>query len=85
MQWEPPRSIICGKESDVRPRPNMGYLSGQNPTEGYCSRRPSPSLTWGSHYVGARELGPRVGEPKPHGETPIGGNPSPHMTYLPTS
>ena len=29
------------------------------PDGGYCSRRPSPSPTWGSHLPGARELGPK--------------------------
>ena len=54
------------------------------PDGGYCSRRPSPSPTWGSRFVGARQLGPRVGEPKPNGKTPFGGNSSPNMTYLRT-
>ena len=30
------------------------------------------------------EVGPWVGEQKPLGKTPLGGNPSPNMTYLPT-
>ena len=34
--------------------------------------------------MGAREVGPRVGEQKPLGKTPPGGNPGPEMTYLPT-
>ena len=34
--------------------------------------------------MGAREVVPWVGEQKPLGETPLGGNPSPEMTYLPT-
>ena len=55
------------------------------PDWGYCSRRPRPSPTWGSRFVGARELGPWVGEPKPQGKNPFGRNPSPDMTYLPTS
>ena len=80
MQWDPPSCIIHSKERDVRPRLNMGYLSGQNPMGGYCSRRPSPSPAWSSHLVGAAELGPWVGEPKPQGKTPIGGNLRPDKT-----
>ena len=34
--------------------------------------------------MGARELGPRLGEPKPHGKIAFVGTPSPDMTYLPT-
>ena len=65
------------------PRSNMGYLSWHNPMEGTASQRPSPSPTWGSRFVGARELGPRVAEPKLQGKTLFRGNPSPDMTYLP--
>ena len=54
------------------------------PAVGYCSRSPRPSPMRGSHFVGAREVGPLVGEQKPLGETPLGANPSPEMTYLPT-
>ena len=35
--------------------------------------------------MGERELEPWVGEPKPQGKISLGGNPSPDMTYLPTS
>ena len=34
--------------------------------------------------MGARAVGPWVGEQKPLGKTPLGGSPSPEMTYLPT-
>ena len=34
--------------------------------------------------MGAREVGPWVSDQKPLGKTPLGGNPSPEMTYLPT-
>ena len=54
------------------------------PAVGYCSRRPRPSPMWGSRFVGARAVGPWVCEQKPLGKTPLGGNPSPEMTYLPT-
>ena len=86
MRWDPPPRIIRPKEMNVRPRSNMGYVSGQDPMEGiaYCSRQLSPSPTWGSRFVGARELGPREGEPKLLRKTPFGGNPSLAMTYLPT-
>ena len=54
------------------------------PAVGYCSRRPRPSPMWGSRFVGAREVGRLVLEQKPLGKTPLGGNPSPEMTYLPS-
>ena len=54
------------------------------PAVGYCSRGPRPSPTWGSRFVGARAVGPWVGEQKPLGKTPLRGKPSPEMTYLPT-
>ena len=54
------------------------------PAVGYCSRRPCPSPMWGSRFVGPREVGPWVGEQKPLNKTPLRGNPSPEMTYLPT-
>ena len=53
-------------------------------TVGYCSWRPHSSTMWGNRFVGAREVGPSVGEQKPLRKTPLGGNPSPEMTYLPT-
>ena len=40
------------------------------PAGGYCSRRLSPSPNWESRFVGAREVGPWVGERKPHGKSP---------------
>ena len=40
---------------------------------------------WGSRFLGARAVGPWVGERKPLGKTPLRGNPSPESTYLPTS
>ena len=52
---------------------------------GYCSRRPRTSPMWASCFVGARAVGPWVAEQKPLGKTPLGGNPSPKMTYLPTA
>ena len=35
--------------------------------------------------MGARAVGPWVGEQRPLGTTPLRGNCSPEMTYLPTS
>ena len=35
--------------------------------------------------MGARAVGLWVGEQKPLGKTPLRGNPSPEITYLPTS
>ena len=54
------------------------------PAVGYCSRRPRPSPMWGSRFLGARAVGPWVGEQKPLGKTPRRGTPSPESTYLPT-
>ena len=54
------------------------------PPVGYCSRRPRPSPMRKRRFVGARAVGPWVGEQKPLGKSPLGGNPSPQMTYLPT-
>ena len=52
---------------------------------GYCSPQPRPSPMWGGRFVGARAVGPWVGEQKPLGKTPQRGNPSPESTYLPSS
>ena len=49
-----------------------------------CSRRPRSSPMWGSRFVGARAVGPWVGEQKPLGKTPQRGNPCPESTYLST-
>ena len=38
---------------------------------------------WGSRFVGARAVGPWLGEQKPLSKNPLWGNPSPEMTYLP--
>ena len=54
------------------------------PAVGYCSRRPRPSPMWGSRFVGARAVGPWVGEQKPLGKSSLRGSPSPESTYLPT-
>ena len=54
------------------------------PAVGYCSRRPRPSPMWGSRFVGARAVGPWVGEQKPLGKTPCGATPVPRRpTYVP--
>ena len=54
------------------------------PAVGYCLRRPRPSPMLESRFVGARAVGPWLGEQKPLGKTPLRGNPSHEMTYLPT-
>ena len=54
------------------------------PAVRYCSRRPRPSPMWGSRFVGARAVGPWVGEQKPLAKSPLRGNASPGSTYLPT-
>ena len=61
-----------------------GLLLWAEPAVGYCSRRPRPSPMQVGPFVGAREVGPWVGEQKPLGKSPLRGNPSPESTYLPT-
>ena len=75
----PPKGEEC--ETSVE----HGLPLWAEPAVGYCSRRLRPSPMWGSRFVGALAVGPWVGEQKPLGKTPLGGNPSPKMTYLPTS
>ena len=43
-----------------------------------------PPKKWGCCFVGACDVGPWVGEQNPYGTTPLMGNHSPHLTYLPT-
>ena len=74
--YHPPKGEQC--ETPVE----HGLPLWAEPAVGYCSRRPSP--TWGSRFVGARAVGPWVGEQKPLGKSPRRGNPSPESTYLPT-
>ena len=70
-----------GEESETSVE--RGLPLWAEPAVGYCSRRPRPSPIWGSRFVGALAVGPWVGEQKPLGKTPLGGNPGPEMTYLP--
>ena len=77
--YHPPEGEVC--ETAVE----RGLPLWAEPAVGYCSRRPRPSPMCGSRFVGARAVEPLVGEQKPLGKTPLGGNPSPEMTYLPTS
>ena len=76
--YHPPEGEEC--ETSVE----HGLPLWAEPAVGYCSRRPRPSPMWGSRFVGARVVRPWLGEQKPLGKTPLGGNPSPEMTYLPT-
>ena len=76
--YHPPEGEEC--ETSVE----HGLPLWAEPAVGYCSRRPRPSPMWGSRFVGAREVGPWVGEGKPLGKSPLRGNPSPESTYLPT-
>ena len=77
--YHPPEGEEC--ETSVE----HGLPLWAEPAVGYCSRRPRPSPMWGSRFVGARAVGPWVGEQKPLGKSPLRGNPSPESTYLPTS
>ena len=76
--YHPPEGEEC--ETSVE----HGLPLWAEPAVGYCSRRPRPSPMWGSRFVGAREVGPWVGEQKPLGKFPLRGNPNPESTYLPT-
>ena len=76
--YHPPEREGC------EPLVEHGLPLWAEPAVGYCSRRPRPSPMRGSRFVGARAVGPRVGEQKPLGKTPVGGNFGPEMTYLPT-
>ena len=77
-RYHPPEGEEC--ETSVE----HGLPLWAEPAVGYCSRRPRPSPMWGSRFVGAREVGPWVGEQIPLGKSPLRGNPSPESTYLPT-
>ena len=71
-----------GEECETSVEHGLPLWAG--PAVGYCSLRPRPSPMWGSRFVGARAVGPWVGEQKPLGKTPLQGNPSPEKTDLPT-
>ena len=76
--YHPPEGEEC--ETSVE----HGLPLWAEPAVGYCSRRPRPSPMWGSRFVGARAVGPWVGEQKPLGKSLLRGNPSPESTHLPT-
>ena len=76
--YHPPEGEEC--ETSVE----HGLPLWAKPAVGYSSRRPRPSPMSGSRFVGARAVGPWVGEQKPLGKSPMRGNPSPESTYLPT-
>ena len=80
----PTRTYHRPKGGECETSVEHGLPPWAGPSGGYCSRRPSPSATWGSRFVEAHEVGPWAGEPKPLGKTPFGGNPSPDRTYVPT-
>ena len=67
--YHPPEGEEC--ETSVE----HGLPLWAEPAVGYCSRRPRPSPMWGSRFVGARAVGPWVGEQKPLGKTPPAGQP----------
>ena len=76
--YHPPEGEEC--ETSVE----HGLHLWAEPAVGYCSRRPRPSPVSGCRFLGARAVGPWLGEQRSLGETPQRGNPSPEMTYLPT-
>ena len=55
LTYHPPKGEGC--ETSV----NHGLPLWADPAVGCSSRRPSPSPTWGSHVVGAGEVGLWVG------------------------
>ena len=67
--YHPPEGGEC--ETSVE----HGLPLRAEPAVGHCSRRPRPSPMSHSHFLGAREVGPGVGEQKPHGKTPFWGQP----------
>ena len=76
--YHPPEGEEC--ETSVE----HGLPLWAEPAVGYCSRRPRPSPMWGSRFVGAREVGPWVGEQKPLGKSPLQQTPVPSRPiYLP--
>ena len=78
-KYHPPEGEECKTSVE------HGLPLSAEPAVGYCLRRPRPSPMWGRRFVGARAVGPWVGEQKLHGKTSRRGNPSPKSTYLPTS
>ena len=82
MGPSPTYNLPEGKECETLVE--YGLPLWEEPTVGYCSLQPRPSPMWGSRFMGAHAVGPRVGEQKILGKTPLRGNPSPEMTYLPS-
>ena len=76
--YHPPK----GEECETSVEHGLPLLA--EPAVGYCPRQRPPSPMLGSLFVWARAVGPWVGEQRPLGKTPLQGNPSPEMTYLPT-
>ena len=69
--YHPPRGEKC--ETTVE----HGLPLWAEPAGGYCLRQRSASATRGGRFVGAREVGPWVGERTPLGKTPSGATPVP--------
>ena len=84
MRWDPPPLYHPPEGEESETSVEHGLALWAEPAVGYCSRRPRPSPMWGSRFVGARAVGPWLGEQKPLGNSPLRGNPSPESTYLPT-
>ena len=83
VRWDPPAYHPPERE-ECETLVEHGLPLWAEPAVGYCSRGSCPYPMWGSRFVGARAVGPWVGEQKPLGKTPQRGNPSPESTYLPT-
>ena len=67
--YHPPK----GEESETSVEHVLPLWAG--PDGEYCLRQLSSSPTYVSRFVGAREVGPWLGEPKPLGKTPLRGQP----------
>ena len=85
VRWDSSPRIIRPKERKFETSVKHGLPLWAEPAVGYVSRRPRPYPMGGSRFVGARAVGLWLGEQKPLGKTPLQRNPSPEMTYLPTS
>ena len=64
--YHPPEGEECGSAFE-HGLPLLAEAAG-----GYCSRPLCPFPNWQTSFVGARAVGPWVGEQNPHGETPWG-------------
>ena len=84
VRSDPPPRTIRQKGEECETSVEHGLPPWAEPAVGHCSRRPRPSPMWGSRFLGARAVGPWVGEQKALRKTLQRGNPSSEPTYQPT-